>query len=134
MIGPESLHDLEAGAQVLVRDKMDPKAPPRLGTVIRVATSYLWCSVRGLRDNLRVARSSGRGTIHSVTYQVTKADPETLESLRRQEVAQSLRAAVYGLDLVCRQRGTDAALERASIDEMQELDQRLRRLFEGPAQ
>ncbi len=125
----ETLYDLEVGATVVVTPRHGGDVRPVLGTVVRVATSYLWVRIEGWRETLRAARSTGRGTTHSTPYQVTKATPEAIEQISRVETIERLHGALVEVAYRLKQARIDALTKNTSTAKLMEIDRVVRELL-----
>lgn len=92
---PRPFASLTIGELVVLTNKMLTKARPIIGKIDRINAVYVWITVEGWRDKLRVARSTGQGTLHQVTYQAVAARDHEADRVRRDNALVDLRSALF---------------------------------------
>lgn len=99
---------------------------PRRAQVVRSTVRYLWLRVVGLRDNLRVVRCNGTGTLYSLSFEAQVPTPEDLAALARLELEDRVRGAFYQFEQQTK-RLRQTSLNLLTPRELEELDRLLRK-------
>lgn len=95
-IPPTNIYAADVGTSVLVYP-VQPGSTlgrPSVGRIVRVSTAYAWVRSAPIRDHLRVARSTGRGSVYGEHYAVQIPTAEDLDRVRRAQALEELHGAV----------------------------------------
>jgi hypothetical protein len=126
---PRLFDHLKLGDTVVVEPVLaNTGARQVVGTIGRVATSYLFVRVQGWKDSLRVARASGRGTTQSTQYQISIPTPGRIDEIRRTEAVERLHGAL--VDVHTRLRaGIQGIVAGTPTERLVQLDALVRELL-----
>ena len=95
-LAPSNIYAADVAASVLVYPILPGSklGRPAVGRVQRVATAYAWIRTPLVRDHLRVARATGRGSVYGESFQVQIPTPEELANVRRLEALEAFHGAI----------------------------------------